>query len=528
MTRKPPLHALSIYLLKETYKSVDSALRKPETVDVHELRGTSGVEGVVVVKGSNAKAPRWVDFLSPHLKDSQALAALRNSSSGAALFLESAGRTFVMTFGQGRHLVKPESYVHDFGLRVVLNVVEPSRLKSVDARTIDELTIHTQLDISREASFEAFGLDVSRDLVRSVTGQPREESVAHRATGADVLAIQTRAIFEQLPGLCRRLLDEYRAEHYKENFAWIDHLRFERDPSVVEDLEKQLEADIGEREITNLHLAPPDNLDWQRLPRFTFSTRRPEALDPDPRITGYLESLPEDADIDVGRLKRDRVEAFDADGQFMGSWSVYSCLVYETQSGDNLFVLSAGDWYRVDVAFAQTVSAYVNALPRLSVSLPDASVGMTEADYNTMAAGAVDALCMDRQLIRQPFPTGIELCDLLTRSNQLIHIKKRGSSATLSHLFAQGLVSAQLIAGDQDFRTEARSVVRALDPSFEAAVPDNPPGRDDYEVGFAVISRGKASPGSTLPFFSQVNLQSQAKLLQGLGFRVSFVEVPER
>jgi len=153
---------------------------------------------------------------------------------------------------------------------------------------------------------------------------------------------------------------------------------------------------------------------------------------------------------------------------------------------------------------------------------------MTEADYNIMAAGTVDASCMDRQLIRQPFPTGIELCDLLTRRNQLIHIKKRGSSATLSHLFAQGLVSAQLMAGDEDFRTEARSVVRALDPSFEAAVPANPPGRDDYEVGFAVISRGKASSGSTLPFFSQVNLQSQAKLLQGLGFRVSFVEVPER
>lgn len=526
--KRPPLRGLSIFLLKTEYKDPKRALRSQSNVTLYKLQASSKVRGVLALKSPSARQPPWVDFVAPHLDASAPVQQLRNASTSAALFVKTGGRLFVLSFGHGRHLIRPDSYVHDFGLRVVLNAVEPSRLKSVDARTIDELTLHTQLDVSRESTFETFGLDVTRDLVRSVTGQPRDESLAHRATGADVLAVSSRTRFEELPALCRRLLAEYEAETYKANFDWVDQLRFERDPAVIARLEERLVEDIASREITDLHLAPPDNLDWRRLPRFTFSTRDDDELDADPRITGYLESVSDDDAITVARLKRDKVEAFDSDEEFMGQWSVHDCIVYETRLDDRLFVLSAGDWYRVDISFAKSVASFVDALPMLDVSLPEAHDGEPEGDYNERAATEAEVLCMDKQLIRKPFPTGIELCDLLTKDKKLIHVKKRGSSSTLSHLFSQGLVSGQLLVGEGEFRAEATAVVSTLDSSFTGSIPADPPQRGECEVGFVVVSRSKKHGASALPFFSQVNLRSQAKVLQGLGFTVSFLEVRER
>lgn len=71
------------------------------------------------------------------------------------------------------------------------NTVAPDGLKSVDAKTIEETTLHTRRDVSRDSAFAAFGLDPSRDLLRAVTGTPQDGTLAHRLTGADSLGIWT-------------------------------------------------------------------------------------------------------------------------------------------------------------------------------------------------------------------------------------------------------------------------------------------------------------------------------------------------
>src|SRR5207244_3420860 len=159
---------------------------------------------------------------------SEDLPDLYAASSGAVLFVESSRRLFAVTFGQGRHLLEPETLESDFGLKVVLNTVAPDQLKSVDAKTIDETTMHTRRDVSRDSSFAAFGLDVSRDLLRAVTGTPQDDTLGPRLTGSDALGLHTRAQVPQLPALATRLLEAYQAEHYKEHFDFIDYLRPEK------------------------------------------------------------------------------------------------------------------------------------------------------------------------------------------------------------------------------------------------------------------------------------------------------------
>jgi uncharacterized protein (TIGR04141 family) len=134
---------------------------------------------------------------------------------------------------------------------------------------------------------------------------------------------------------------------------------------------------------------------------------------------------------------------------------------------------------------------------------------------------------MDQQLVATPSGDRIEVCDLLTRSRQLIHVKRRGWSSTLSHLFAQGLVSAELLAREPAFRQAARAKVSELDASFNDALPQSRPSADDWEVSFVVITRSRRETPLTLPFFSLVSLRAAAQRLQDLGFRVSVGAVQE-
>src|SRR5690606_22438072 len=101
----------------------------------------------------------------------------------------------------------------------------------------------------------------------------------------------------------------------------------------------------------------------------------------------------------------------------------------------------------------------------------------------------------DKKLVHLPRRVGgIEICDVLHRkSNAFVHVKKWGQSAVLSHLFAQGLVSADLFLHDAGFREEMRKRIGG------DWVPKDRPNAERYEVAFALISRSLKK--IDLPFF---------------------------
>jgi len=525
MARKPRLRQFNFFLLKEDVSTPEDALRFDQELEILSITGGA----TLAVKPRQSNPPWWVEFLRPYVENGGPLQDLFNSSTSAVVLLQSGGRIFALTFGHGRNLLDPVSFERDFGLKVVLNTVAPDQLKSIDARTFEDLTVHTRRDVSQASPIEAFGLDVSRDLVRAVTGRPRDETLARQVTGSDALSLRSRAQVPDLPALCERLLAAYRSDAYKERFGWIDQLRPVKDPAQVASLNGVLVHAIRERAIDDLHMAPPGPLDWARIEGFRLSTEPSDAeLHSDPPISAYLDSLDEPQDIDMDRLKRDRVMAMGSDqGEVYETWSVYRCLVFEARLDERLYALSSGDWFSIENSFADEVTTFAETVPTLDIDLPDARRGMTEQQYNASTPGVADVLCMDRELVRVPGRGAIELCDLLSRNSQFIHVKRRGASSTLSHLFQQGLVSAELLFRDHAFRTEARNTVDALDSSFTAAVPQDRPGPQKCEVAYVVITRSNRSSPLTLPFFSLVALRTAVLQLQDWGYKVAVRAVHE-
>lgn len=524
MPRAPKLQRLTISLLKEGMTRAD-ALRDLNDVKSYVVSAIDADNDSLFVTSIPPHPPPWQTFLASHVTGS--LDGLSTASSAAVLLIEGSGRLFAVTFGQGRHLLDPEAFEQDFGLKVVLNTVAPDQLKSVDARTIDETTMHTRRDVSRDSSLSAFGLDVSRDLLRAVTGTPQDETLARRLTGSNALGLNTRVQVPELPALAERLLKAYEAEDYKAHFDFIDYLRPEKQAWRLRELEERLVAALIELDIGDVHLAAPEPLDWLDIEGFRFSTQADDQdCDNDPRISEYLASR-EGEDLDLEILKRDRMLAIRAsDSQPQASWQILRCIVYQVEVDDQLYVLSAGEWFRINLEFKERVYQDARNLTVLD-GLPDADPGTDEDAYNLKAAEAINAVCLDKKFVYDGGPDKMEICDILTRDRRLIHIKQRGSSSTLSHLFTQGLNCAERLLQDADFRSKAREVVETENPEFADVLPVDRPDPQSYEVCFVVITRSNRDTPLTLPFFSVVSLRAAASRLQAFGFRVSVAAVHE-
>jgi uncharacterized protein (TIGR04141 family) len=133
MARKR-LEKLTISLLKEGLGR-DDVFRDRSKLDGHLIRSLDANRDSLFTAAVPSHPPKWVDFLDPHTP-SNLSEVLRNASASAVLLLEAEQRLFAVTFGQGRHLIEPDNFVQDFGLRVVLNTVAPDKLKCIDARPV--------------------------------------------------------------------------------------------------------------------------------------------------------------------------------------------------------------------------------------------------------------------------------------------------------------------------------------------------------------------------------------------------------
>lgn len=102
----------------------------------------------------------------------------------------------------------------------------------------------------------------------------------------------------------------------------------------------------------------------------------------------------------------------------------------------------------------------------------------------------------------------------------LVTVRKRGSSG-LSHLFAQGVVAADMLLHDRRFREEFS---RKLPTTHQLASVATSPQPGEFEVAYAIVvgPDGELS----LPFFSRVNLRNAARQLGQFGLRVALTPIP--
>lgn len=476
-------------------------------------------------------APKWADFLELGEADK---AKLKQNSTFGLVFVPSEGRWFAISFGLGHVKLNPDACEQDFGLRVVLNAVDPKKLRSADLRTPDANTVSRRSQTSRRSEQTAFDIDAERDIVRGLMGEPKDAKLGSKVSGGDALTLRRKAKVSELPAICAEALTLYGANEYESDFGWIDQIRHVRDTATLGALRGNLVAAMNEAlaagDADDLHLAypviyDPDAAGWVRFRGYGTRT-----IYPDLELTHYLEGL-KSAGIgayDEQMLSSHTVQECDEAGQAAGTaWKVGDCIVFETEHDGRRYVLSAGRWYEIASDLAEAVAAFFEAIEQ--VALPDAEAGDNEETYNRRhAKSATDMVCLDRKLLK---PTGagskIEVCDFFNDQRCFIHVKDKSASSRLSHLFSQGAVSALVFKTDKPLRNDLVDLVEAQPngAAFAALLPKD--GADvvasDFTVVFGVLVNAAGGKDPKLPFFSLVSFRQAVKHIRDeLGFKVQF------
>ena len=251
----------------------------------------------------------------------------------------------------------------------------------------------------------------------------------------------------------------------------------------------------------NLRLTIPDLINWTVVAGFTHRESRRATVYPDVHFQNLRHEIGALDTVEIDFLKRRKIHAVaDDETTIIESWPVFRCIYFEVELEGNTYILTNGRWYSVGNEFLRSVNDFFNTMRQADLVLPDCTE-RAEKDY-CLRASANEPLAlalMDRNLVRRPGLYGmIEFCDLYSVRKHIVHIKRyAGSSAPLSHLFNQAVVSATLFKRSSDFRSE---VNQKLPEQFRPV--STAPSLGEYEVVFGVISKSR-NP-LRLPFFSRL------------------------
>ncbi len=496
------------------------------------LSASAGFGGVFYSKYNPPRFPEWAKYVSPTLDSGL---NVKTASASGLLILRAAERYFALSFGFGRSFLDPSKIERRFGLKVALNRIDAQQIRSLDTKTFEDMVVSKTTQTSKNAELSNFGVDAVRDLLRAVTGKPSDESLGRTITGSDALVLTTKRPAKELPELLAELLVAYEDDAYKARFEWIDHLAEVKDPGSITALDTQLVAQLQVGDTTKAHLAMPENFGWDEISGFKIGGAGRHQFD-DLDLDEYLEAIGDErGDLTLSQLKSRRVQVgWIKSGNFDARWSVYNTLVSEQDLDGRLFALIEGRWFEVAATLVAAVDSYLESLPATETVLPPAQKDESEGAYNARVAElSDDLLLLDKQLARAADATSsIEFCDLLSTRAELIHVKRKSRSATLSHLFAQGNISANTLIGDGAFRDTVRLQLGQIAGDDAARwidlVPasDSRPDRARYTVHFAVLTNSKGTGAGWLPFFSKLNLMQTAKQIQSLGPAVVISRVP--
>lgn len=547
--------ALNCYHVRRAVADTEKAERKLILDDEHPAALQAEITAPdfsarVYVANQPPRPVSWARFLQGgdptiQIQLGQAPAAVVIVRVGDKPTSKQRTRIFAFVFGgTGRFLIRADCYSRGYGLRTALNLMYPrsaashARLRAVQSKTHAATMVRSSTQASDLSDFETFGVSTLRDMMSRATGVPDDATTwGGRIGGGDSLILQRDMPFASLGELSRQIDAAHARTDYEERFKWVDYVQPITDPDLIGTLEALVVDQLQTGTPGRLQLAPPEVINWDQISGFRFhgdpraSRKNGPMTRPELRLAHYLHA-PQIrqllAGLDVDKLRAYRIHAVDDNGFPQLNWSVWRCLVGEVQHDGSTYILDEGDFFQVAADYLSELDAFIQRLPAAALLMPSAKPGEWEGGYNSRVAGN-GLLLLDKQLIKPSRRvTSIELCDLLTKDRKLIHVKRHLGSSELSHLFAQGAVSAELVQDDTQFREAAHAKVKELAAGdaaygFFDTTNLNPP---DFEIVYGIIERWKnRSLAEALPFFSKVNLRGAAESLTSRGFHISLKQI---
>ncbi|HAF30298.1 MAG TPA: hypothetical protein DCG75_14750 [Bacteroidales bacterium] len=519
---------LAIYLLKDTIIDFKDAIKENAVFKEYDFNDKMKVNGKVLIGLTKKSEPNWKILIQEGINER--LPHLNNTSNRAIVFFIIDNSLFAIPFGYGKHLLKDDCIDREFGLKTALNIINADKLLSIDKANIGDLSVLTKTQASKKGTPDYFNIDIIKDLLRSITGEPTivlPNEYGNVITGNEGIYISPKTDITKIPDILKKLKQEYKKTTYKLRFDWIDNIKTERDPTIIESLKNNLINELKNNNSEAVHLAPPFIVNWENFIGISFTPNGEFFNEFD--IQNYY-SLKKDNlyNLDWDKLMRQKLYLKESDNEDAISFNLWRFLNFETEYNGNNYVFTLSNWYRVNSNYYKSIYEYCSKIEESSIHFLDCNKDEDEGKYNERFANSnPEFICLDKKLIRSDISRSeIEACDIFTKSREFIHVKFRESSSTLSHLFAQGRISSNSLRRDRTFRINLRSKIKSLGLSSDLITLDNNKfNPSDYTITYAIIEKKKRRFVDSLPFFSLINFRLTAEDLILLGYNVKVKKI---
>lgn len=520
---------IAIFLHKDTVQSFEDCIKVKarDSSDIHAVKNSIGISGKIYIHHFTVKPPEWKTTLEK--LTSETISLNDNSSNKAVVVFKYKNRYLSLTYGYGKSMLDEDTIERNFGLIVAANLIDPKKIRSLNSMTIEDTIVDTQKQAVNFSTQENFQINQNSEILKSVSGAPNLETTAKFIVGSDSITATQKMNIENVKEFIKFYYDTYQKNDYiDKGFGWLNNIKRLKDTAKNDLLNSKLEQDILHEE-NNIVVGPNKILDWEDIAGFYITGMR-NSKEPDISISldyekylAYLRAKPEMKFLD--KLKRDKIKAVNDQGIHFSISSVYDGIVYELSHDDKRYLLCYGDWYEVDEDFYKRIRERVGSAQSCELVFPSCNKVDGEGKYNLMVEESNENyFSLDKQNYSIPGhgSSRVEPCDILTKDKKFVHVKKGGSSSTLSHLFAQGLVAARLLSNDVGFRDHVNNKVSS---KFGADFIKSTDKNNNFEIVYAIIDHRHKELVDTLPFFSLVNLAQTLDQLEAMDYNYSLMKI---
>lgn len=506
----------------------------PENYDIN----LENIPCIIYRRQGNYKKPDWAEKLKKTVGIDISDKLHNTLSQGASILIpinkNEKNYMFIINYATGHFSIKRSAINKYFGIYIAHKELVDGKatIKRGKSREISTNPINKDRMFGKSVDDENFNIVLEdNEVVREVTAYSVDKQYFYHGMVGNYSSLNVTLNFnldeteecislEMLKDSLCKLIDIY------DSITEDDKKKLFKGLAPVE-ITEEMKDIITEKLSTNLHdfffFEPETDINLAQIDHFKINGIEYSEFD----ITKYAEGQV----LTYQKLENENVIILDDNGNELKKWNLLDCLYGEFEVNEKVYFISHGELFDINKDKYEDINENVNSIFdnsfALSIDGIDRANQQIQEDLDSRVKKIKREFFYNKELSRElsaelfdtadkhivVYDTQMEVCDVFIPENKVfIHSKIRRGPDSLSHLFTQGIVSADAYA-----KTTKR-YVNAVNLKIS---DENKHIDEDWNgstIHYIILTNSKVE--KKLPFFAKMHLNNIINDLHSKNFKV--------